>query len=409
MNATQKIALDLIKRSLQKDDTQPDETIAYEDADWDGAVAFMVNHAVIPLAWHAVKNMPSLHIPDEALAHLRSISIRLIAHSECMMEAQRQILDWFRLENIRCAVLKGSGVAACYPRPALRSLGDIDIWVECGRLREATEILTRNGYIAQKGDHTFHIGLERESTYVELHYAISEIPDNAGGQRVKAIMADAFDHLCNKTMNGYTFPILSPKHQALSLLLHMERHMMDGGIGLRQLTDWHVFVLSVDAQTFQANVVPALRESGLLRFAMVLTYACVLYLGVNSAHVPWCHDISRALADEMMMDILESGNFGSCSLERGTSALLLGPEMDDEAGSSIFQLSLSKINRNIQKKYPICKKIPALQVVFWIYLPVRYWLRSLIGKRNRQSTTRIVKTAAARQKLYQDLELFRMR
>lgn len=408
MNVTHKVILELLKSSLLDVNIKPLATITSEKIDWDDVHAAMVAHAIVPIARLAAKNDPLQQMPRPMLAKLTSISINSIASNEYMLAAQCEIIKWFAQANIPCAILKGSSVAVCYPHPALRALGDIDILVEERQLKRALQVLTQNGYTAEQGKHLFHVALHRDGVEVELHYAISDIPENAGGQHIQEIMSDAFDHLCEKTLHGYAFPSLSPRHQALSLLLHMERHMMMNGIGLRQLADYYAFVVSTDLCIWLDDIVPALMQCGLLQFAKVLMYACVLYLGAEADHVPWCLDISDKLAESMMMDILESGNFGNCAAERSTSGLFADVNIADDTKMPLLFSTLFKINQSIKKQHPLCRKLPVLLVFYWTFLPLRYWVRVLFGKRKRQSSVKVVRTAVARNKLYQDLKLFRV-
>lgn len=408
MNTTQRIVLELLKSSLLNEPMAPLAIMPSEQIDWDDVLSFMVAHAIVPIAWQSAKKDLLRQMPRQTLARLTSISINSFATNEYLLSAQHEILQWFAQENVCCAILKGSSVAVCYPQPALRSLGDIDMLVEAQKLQHAVQVLTQNGYNITESEHAFHVGLHKDTVYVELHRAISDIPENTGGQRIRSLLSDTFDYLSERTLHGYSFPTLLPRHQALSLLLHMERHMMNGGIGLRQLVDFDVFVMSTDPRVWHDEIAPALTQSGLYQFAKVLMHACVVNLGANAAHVPWCLDIDDRLAANMMMDILESGNFGKCFAERSTSSLLLNESTDDHKDLPLLFSKRSKINRDIQKRYLLCKKLPVLLVFFWIFLPLRYWVRSLFGKREKQSTLKVVKTAAVRNKLYNELRLFKV-
>lgn len=402
MNSTQIIALDLLKRSLRGEESTDEK---YIEVDWEQAFTFLKEHEVTPFAWHAIKKTPQYaqSVPDAIQARMKSIVMASLICNECLMESQDRILRLFLENGIRCAVLKGTSVAAVYPQPVLRALGDIDLLVEQQSLDAACVLLKNEGYIQTEEAHDFHIGFHNPNVSVELHFAISDITNSKQEECIRAFMDNALENTGIRTIDSYTFPVLSAAHQALSLLLHMERHWAAGGIGLRQLMDWCVFVQSHEASVWQEEIMPVLLKSGLLRFSAALTTACVSYLGLENQHALWCASTPMELAEDMMADILESGNLGQRLAERSTSALFLALDREGETEESLFYGAFRNISRNIRNKYPICRKIPVLFVFYWIYLPLRYWVRSLLGLRLKQSTRKIMKIAALRKKLYHEL------
>jgi len=332
---------------------------------------------------------------------MKSIVMNSVIHNENLMESQDQIIRLFRESGIHCAVMKGSSVAASYPQPELRALGDIDLLIDPDMLGAACDILKREGYMQESGEHGFHIGFQKKEVAVELHFAISDMPDPKQAERIEELMQGALENVAWRSVDPYIFPMLTPERQALSLLLHMERHWVAGGIGLRQLLDWHTFVISNDENAWR-GIMPALAQSGLLRLAMVFTAACISYLGLDQGHAEWCLAAPKQLVNDMMADVLESGNFGSRLAESSTSRMFY--DLDRQGGTEPFLLgALRNVNRNIRNRRPICAKVPILLPFFWVYFPLRYWVRSLLGLRLKQSTRKIVQIAATRKKLYQEL------
>ena len=398
MDITWEIALDLMRRSLY--DTSDPVDAGFASADWNHVFTFLREHAVIPFAWHAIRKTPaySRAVPAEIQARMRSIVLNGVFANECLMEAQDGIIRLFGENGIPCAVLKGSSVAANYPRPELRALGDIDLLVRPDALDVARDLLIKEGYALEKREkaHDFHISFRKNNVLVELHFAVSHIPDAKRAECVDELMEDALDGVLWRPAEPYVFPTLSPAHQAVSLLLHMERHWVDEGIGLRQLMDWHTFVHSNDEKTWR-EIMAALERCRLSRLAAVFTAVCVSYLGLEKC--AWCP--AEGLSGDMMRDILESGHFGS-RMKAGW-AIRMFYDKDRKCDASFIFGTIRGMSRNIQSKYPVCANIPVLLVFFWLYLPLRYWVRRLRGLRAKRSCGRMMVIAAARKKIYQAL------
>ncbi|MDO4564001.1 MAG: nucleotidyltransferase family protein [Clostridia bacterium] len=365
-------------------------------------------HAVLPLILQAAMALDAAHRPPDALVTAwKSLTLAAIMNNERLMHSQAEVVSMFEAASIPCAILKGASLARLYPKPEMRALGDIDILVRADQCDRAIETLKTAGYCMHETEHEFHIGFDRAGTYLELHYAISQFPELPVGERIKRKLEDATLRTVDARMDGYTFPALNETDQALSLLLHMERHMVNEGIGLRQLCDWCVFLGTCSPATMEQKLLPAIQECRLFQFASVLTRICVLYLGLDSEKHSWCANVPQRTADELLADILDNGNIMSKDLERAVSSTFLKGEESSLKKRSVFSSAARNLTIAARKQFPICNKAPILLPIFWAYLPVRYLYRSVRGERPKQSVQKIAKYAMKRKKLYRKLELFK--
>jgi hypothetical protein len=252
--------------------------------------------------------------------------------------------------------------------------------------------LEKNGYHKNEDKHDFHISLDK-NVHVELHKEISRFADNNTGSKIREVMKDALNQTEICTLDNARFPCLSPYHNALVLLLHMERHMKDCGIGLRHLCDWAVFVNRNSKPELWDKLLPFLKDIGLFTFTQAVTKACVIYLGLSQDKCTWCSGADPELCARVIQEILDSGNFGrKTGPERGTSGIV----------ASGF---INNINRRAKTYMPICKMAPILLPIGWIYVLVRYAVQILTGKKPKQSVTKVANLARERKKLFQDLDL----
>ena len=320
------------------------------------------------------------------------------------MAAQSKLLDLMQNDGIPCAVLKGSSLAACYHNPSARALGDIDLLIPTQFVERASNILASQGFHAPKNSfaHPYHIDFYKNGVVVELHYAVSTFPASPAGVAAKQYMESWQENIRKRHIGNHTFHCLSDTHQALCLLLHMERHMTTSCIGLRQLCDWAVFLTSINPDYFANQILPKLKRCGLAEFAGVLTKTAIRYLGLNSVYGISCQAVRERDVQAMIEEILRAGSIHNRNNTEDGSSFFV-----DESGTeSSVRVFLSKINSLSRRKFPITKKLPFLLPLFWIYIPLRYWLRSLMGKRRRKSLLRTIAITKQRKQLYRVLNLF---
>lgn len=376
----------------------------YSEQEWDGILSAAEDQGVLFLV---LQGCASIRQQLSAAGWLkwRSKLISTMINNESLIAVQSKVVDLMQNEGIPCAVLKGASLSACYYNPSARALGDIDLLVPAQFVEQASEILVSQGFHAPEDSfaHPYHIDFYKNSVVVELHYAVSTFPDSPAGTEAKQYMETWQEQLQQKHIGNHTFQCLSDSHQALSLLLHMERHMTTGCIGLRQLCDWATFLTSVMPDYFANQILPELKLCGLKEFAGVLTGTAIRYLGLNSAYGMHFQSVRERDIQAMIDEILRAGSIHNRNNTEDGSSFFV----DESGTSSSVRVFLNKINSLARRKFPITKKLPFLLPLFWLYIPLRYWLRSLMGKRRRKSLLRTITITKQRKQLYRALNLFK--
>lgn len=344
-----------------------------------------------------------LSIPADLKQSWKSQVLSGAFQNERLLIAQDAVIQRFTQANIPVAVLKGSSISRHYPQPELRALGDIDILIDGKHMAVAKELLLQEGYTECDYEHDFHIGFSKVGVYLELHEQVTIFPDTPGGQTAQEIANGFLDRLEQGTVCGYDFPVLCRSDQAMSLLLHMIRHMFEGGIGLRQLCDWMVFV-AAESALFEEDVCPVLKRCGLLDFAEIATRTCVRYLGLSSSYCRWCAEADEQICALFIDAVFRGGNMGCAGID-AMGSLFTDEKTMGEASSPLGAFS-RKMNRLIYKNFPFVERHKVLLPVLWIYLPFRYYARSIVGLRPRKSISKMVGTAHKQRNLFEELHLF---
>lgn len=368
--------------------------------DWAAVLAEARRHRVTALLYPAIRSLDGL--PGAAFDKVCSTAIDVSAASEAMLRHQREILDWLEARQIPCAVLKGTSVACRYPHPELRTIGDIDLLVEEAQLDEACDVLKAHGFV-QTYTAEKHLCLQNGAVWVEMHRMVSVFPDSEKGRFARQYMAKALRHTRLAAVQGVRFPMLCGAYQIISLLVHMEQHLATSGIGLRQVCDWAVVAHAL-RDCFDAETLALLERCGLLRFAKVMTRLCERHLGLPPC--AWCADAPDELADEMLCDVLTGGNFQSQHETRPFADVLT--DAYDVAGkgkTSLFRKYIRYLKKYLRQNYPWARSRLWLPV-FGVFLPARWGVRVLRGRRARVSLGQAVRTARAREQLLRAMRLY---
>lgn len=370
--------------------------------DWSAVLAEAQRHKVTALMYPAIRSIDGM--PEAVFNKVCGTAITVATASEAMLKEQRRILDLLEARQIPCAVLKGTSVAYLYPHPELRTIGDIDILVDEENLDEACKALQADGfapsYTAEK-----HLCLQKGAVWVEMHRMVSVFPESEKGRFTKQTMAGALHHIQTAEIDSVRFPMLSGAYQIIGLLAHMEQHLATSGIGLRQVCDWAVTAHAL-RNCFDGETLALLERCGLLRFAKIMTRLCERYLGLPPCQ--WTEDASDdALVAAMLSDVLEGGNFQAQHAKRPLADVLM--DAYDVAGkgkTSLFRNYIRYLKKYLRQNEPWAKSRLWLPV-FGVFLPVRWGVRVLLGKRKQINLVHAVGMAREREKLLRELELYR--
>ena len=375
-------------------------------ADWDIVEDLAAQHGVLWMLYLGAKQH-SQQIPSEKIRTWRGMMYASALRNEQLNGIQAEIVSWLMENNIRTAVLKGTSCSRYYTIPEARSLGDIDILVDKDSMDVVGNFLLHQGFHTSTPGHPFHVEYYKDGTTIEVHHACTDVPDSVGGRRAAQEMSKFLNDVCMVSMDGMVFPVLSESHQALMLLLHMERHMMGGGIGLRQLCDWAMFVNNSSALHWKQATLELLRRCGLLKYACVVTKACVDYLGVDDSHAAWCLDIESKLSNAFISDVFYGGEIANRDSEGLTNIFsersILGQQRQSRMKSIIAML-----NRLAFREWPVVQKYRILLPLFWLYIPIRYWIRGKKGLRSKVNIRELWNSSTQRKKLFERLELYRV-
>ncbi len=375
--------------------------------DWEEAYAVAMRHAIGPILWVSVqKDAERTGVPQKIREQLRTRTIAFALAEDRILKVQERTLDLLREAGILAAVHKGASVARLYPAQYLRTMGDIDILVKEEAYQHAAQILAGAGYQKSDEEHWYHILLFSDGITIEIHKAIARTPVGEAGKRLEKLMADAVESACPAVYGDKRFPVLKLKHQAVALLMHMQKHMTSSGIGLRQLCDWMVFVASVDQKDIQ-DIIEAEKSVGLEQFSRIMTWTCVRFLGLGSDKA-WHRAPDETLCCLAIEDVMRGGNMAENQDMPSYSNLFLEDvghfESPFRGSLRTAHVLLHRLNLKAIQVYPKASRIVLIRPVLLISCGIAY-----IKEHERDKIlTQQRRIALDRKRLYDAADFFRV-
>ena len=213
-----------------------------KEADWKELYAIAKKQCLVGVLFDGIKKLPAEHVgmKKELLLQWMAESQMLEKANVRLNDAAIQVSEWFRKKGFRTCILKGQGNALMYPNPYSRTPGDIDIWVE----GEDKRVISFVRSISPHEKACYH-HIEFPSykgVEVEVHYRPSFLLCFWHNRKLQKyyerVKEQQFSH---RVMLGEQGEIAIPtaEFNLIFQLTHIFSHLMNEGIGLRQLVDYY--------------------------------------------------------------------------------------------------------------------------------------------------------------------------
>ena len=234
-----------------------------KEVDWKELYAIAKKQCLMGVLFDSIKKLPAEYVgmKKELLLQWMAESQMLEKANVRLNDAAIQVSEWFRKKGFRTCILKGQGNALMYPNPYSRTPGDIDIWVE----GEDKRVISFVRSISPHEKACYH-HIEFPSykgVEVEVHYRPSFLLYFGHNRRLQKyygmVKDEQFSH---RVMLGEQGEIAIPtvEFNLIFQLTHIFSHLMNEGIGLRQLVDYY-YVLCDFYKVYQSFSNPSVSLS----------------------------------------------------------------------------------------------------------------------------------------------------
>ncbi len=263
--------------------------------------------------------------------------------------------------GIQSSILKGQGIAKLYHLTQqgkeneanenlaqYRMPGDIDVFVDCGR-KGAIDYAKSIGQKDIHWDYK-HLHLDIfDDTEVEMHYRVEVLLNLVKNRKLQKWFDARETQIFTQTDDADAMVTPSLEFNAFYILLHIYRHFLYEGVGLRQVLDYYFVLLNRNTQMTQIEKDEAdhelrktLKEFGMMRFASGMMWVLSYVVGASLRQKRWmiCEPNEKE-GRFILKEIMTGGNFGH-----------FDDRLNHGAGKISYVVNVLKHNWHLLLHYP---------------------------------------------------------
>ncbi len=321
---------------------------AFDGIDWEVLYQCATFHNVSALIFPSVSK---LSVPAEVMDKFKYDNYRMVAREARQELESRRIFKLIGDNGIPFIKLKGITIKNIYPLPYMRTHSDIDICVSPSDRERCKQIMKDAGYKLDSSI-DYHDEYSKDNFFIyEIHSSVMSL---------RSPFYSMFDDPFSKTKRdsdntGYVF---TDEYFYLSLFIHLYKHFISEGCGIRLFSDLYVFSKN-HPDLDMGFIRDILKNYGLIEFYGHITRLCELLFDGGEL------DGRYAAISEF---IFRSGEYGSPELKR------ISWISSDKSANISFSDKTRYFLGNwfpgvkvMSKRHPVLNKAPFLLPFFWIH------------------------------------------
>lgn len=292
MTAEQTYFIRVLADHLHKRQTAAPQTAL----DWQALAALARTHQVDSILYYQCKSF----LPEPQKSYCAAGYSGAVFYYQNRIRALREIGEAFAAQGIAWCAVKGLAVAACYPVPALRTMGDCDVVVSEQDMAQAKQTMRAMGYEGpdKVSPHDWTCNNIRDGLHFELHDQLVRPGEHA---------TQAQQRYFNSVMDFARDSKLDDNFQFLFVLMHLCKHLMHKGVGIRQFTDVAAMIQN-DAQLDWQKISELLETLEMQSFAQSCFALIESWFGIT-APLPF-ERMDADTASFVTEKVLANGVFG---------------------------------------------------------------------------------------------------
>lgn len=281
--------------------------------DWPALIAFAEKQALTGVC-----------LPEECPKNLsKGLLLQWIGQVQ-LIEQQNKLLNkrvvqlygMLERDGFQCCLLKGQGNAMMYPKPDMRSPGDIDVWVNADE-KTVYQYVKKKFPEEQESHKHIHFPVF-EDTPVDMHFTPLKIYHPAHNRRLQKWLeekkSEQMSHRVRLADTEVEVAVPTSSFNAVYQLGHIMIHIEDEGIGLRQFVDYFYVLKALGgaSEEEKESIRKMWKQLGMWKLAKAVMWIEKEILGLSDEYLLAAPNerTGRLLTE----DILEGGNFGHSSV-----------------------------------------------------------------------------------------------
>lgn len=300
--------------------------------------------------------------------------------SECFKTDMGEVDKILTKAGVPYTLMKGIVIRDCYPDPLLRTMSDIDLIIQSRDREKSHREMVEAGY-------TYDIPTDEEYLYfhdfVEYEFHDTMIAEPLSNNvDYHAYFEKVWDFTApNAVLGDSTYRLMDKNFHFLFLLVHLAKHILDFGMGIRSYMDLPLYAKAYANQLDWEWINQELEKLELLKFARICETFCEKWFGIGFPIEGLA--ITDEFYESATMKILQQGIYGHADKDNKVGYTAKAVRRSDKP---YWYVTLRIIARRIFPAYRDMRLIhwysfvdgrPWLMPAAWIYR----WIYVLMKKR----------------------------
>lgn len=296
--------------------TSLDSSMFSAEIDWDGVYQLAQEQTVIGLVTEGVSQLPrEKQGRRQLMLQFYKKTAEVEDENKKMNAFAPYLISQLERMGVQAVLLKGQGVAANYTNPLRRAVGDIDLLITGdGQYEKAKKLMEKIAVLNEEDIKRKHAAFLYKELVVELHgdfrFLVNKKCFRNLEQWKQKRLCEKSRIICDDNVDGLVVP--SVQFDSIFIFAHMLGHLMgSGGVGLRQVSDWMMFVNKyydeIDLKALEDDLVLL----GLRDYWQAFGTVAVHELGYPVERMPFYDEKLIGKGKRILRLILYTGNFGT--------------------------------------------------------------------------------------------------
>ncbi len=308
--AEQTALLAIVRAGLWEQPVTDRSAFPLSDSQWETVFRLARQQTVTGLAFQGVSQLPDELMPPDLLLKRWAAAAAAIERKNRKMNAVLDnVCTVFRGIGLRPVLQKGQGIARFYEKPLLRVCGDIDLYFPDGNDREKAIAHLRSCRIPFEKQADGGIAYVYQGIEVEHHNRLLDLYNpllQSYANKLQRIYG--YRPIALRTDSTASIATPSPFLDLLLQNLHILKHTLGRGVGLRQLCDMARSCYRLHAEINPAEMEAACHRLGIHRWSRLLHAFLTDYLGLPPECLPY--PAVAPSAQPLAEIVWKGGNFG---------------------------------------------------------------------------------------------------
>lgn len=254
----------------------------FNDGDWLGFFQFCHRHSIAGVVFAGLERA-GRRIPQQVFFEWFSTVESIKRQNAVVNKRLIAISKWFDERGYKSVILKGQANGLMYSSPELRSPGDIDIWVDCDKVK-LIKLVTSQCQGAEYSIHHIKMPVFKDVS-VEVHYRpiylINWFVDKRLQRYVRRIEKKQFGN--KVTLEGVEVGSLRNDFNVVYQLLHMYAHFFSTRNNFKQFVDYYYLLKQglTDEQKKEASAL--MKDLNVLKYGRGMMWVMKEVLGLDES------------------------------------------------------------------------------------------------------------------------------